>query len=65
MNTEKSKWNAVWNADDSLWVVLRDYPDRMITASTIMELSQKLDDFEFFPVQIRYPGNTELVDSIH
>jgi hypothetical protein len=65
MNTEKLKFNAVWNADDSLWVVLRDDQEEMITASTIMGLSKKLDNFEFFPVQIRYPGNTELVDGIH
>jgi hypothetical protein len=65
MNTEKSKIRAVWDNDDNIWVVLHDEPPEMITAPTIMKLSQKLDNFELSPIQVRYPGNTELVYSIH
>ena len=62
METEKSKLNAVWNADNGMWVVLKNDPDEMVTAPTIMELHKILEDL---PLQIRYPGNTELIDRIH
>jgi hypothetical protein len=66
METEgKSKISAVWNADNGKWVVLKNDPDEMITAPTILGLSKIIEGNEFFPVRVRYPGQVEMVDCIH
>ena len=42
METEKLKFNAVWNADNGMWVVLKNDPEEMVTAPTIMDLHKIL-----------------------
>jgi hypothetical protein len=66
MEPDRTKLCAVWNADDEMWVILKDGPNGMTTAPTILELSQKLDEFEhIFPMQVRYPGKVETINSVH
>jgi hypothetical protein len=66
METETTKLCAVWNPDDEMWVILKNGPEGMTTAPTILELSQKLNDSEhIFPMKVRYPGKVETVNSIH
>ena len=48
-----------------MWVVLKNDPDEMITAPTILGLSKIIEGNEFFPVRVRYPGQVEVVDCIH
>jgi hypothetical protein len=66
MDIEEPTCSAVWNSDDEMWVVMRDDHGDMITAHTILDLSQKLNDYkQIFPMQLRYPGSVETVDCIH
>jgi hypothetical protein len=65
-NKKESLHSAVWNDNDGVWVVVEEEPDGMTTAPTILELGQVIGDSKLsFPIQVRYPGNVEVVDQIH
>jgi hypothetical protein len=56
---------AVWN-NEGTWLTLGDEPDGLIRTSTILKLSQNKEISEpIFPLQICYPGGSEIIDAIH